>query len=216
MSLVGCDLSLSRWNHHLILTRKTSTVPGTLPGSCGAKSFGHAGDKFSRRRGACEESGDVKNEDCWKVRNDVLNWSCHQRNAATTPLSRSTTETKRSTDQPRMEYCDAKAERISTFVHRNVTVMVPLKERPLHWEEHIVLTGTSLFLLSPESAGTIIAKTYDRLETKAEHVEYFLVASDDSETHVGTNGNLEHEVQVSCAMPKMPTILQTRRNILWL
>ena len=35
-------------------------------------------------------------------------------------------------------------------------------------------------------------KTY--AQKKTEHVEYFLVANDDSETHVGTNGNLEHEV----------------------
>ena len=105
-------------------------------------------------------------------------------------------KTKRSTDQPRMECCETKTERTSTFVHGKATVTVRNQSQPVLFERETVALGgthfphgqlfqqqinprewsmgreieskqhqTRLFLLSPESAGNIIATTYDRLET---------------------------------------------------
>ena len=58
-----------------------------------------------------------------------------------------------------------------------------------------VLSSLTKQILNSTNTSMLIAdliKTYT--QKKTEHVEYFLLANDDSETHVGTNANLEHEV----------------------
>ena len=61
----------------------------------------------------------------------------------------------------------------------------------------------------------------DHAKKKKENVEYGLVSHNDPKIHAEQNGNQErHKVSKdlgSCAMPKMPEILKTMRNIfrLW-
>ena len=91
----------------------------------------------------------------------------------------------RSTDKPRMEYCEDQNGTIictRALQGRSHGVAIDpdlfsLKQTPLNWKEHIFHTGsssnyksipelhkTSLFFLISESARIVIATAYDRLE----------------------------------------------------